>query len=324
MNQTHEEAVFDTFEELQEDSQEHTDETTTEEDQVAEQPEDEPQPEGEETVDEATDEDSSEDGDVTDDDEQPKKGDTVPVAALVEERRQWKEKLADMEGRLKNYDGLDARLKAWEDEQAKAKAEQEEEAKPKAPEFEFDPTGNLKHRLDENQQAVEQMVERQKSIQENMEQRDNMAMFQQALGTDETNFRADHDDYDAALDHMRQTEASKLKMFYPDATEQQIQQELANAELRMAAQWMQSGQSPSAMAYQLATDVYGYQRAEGEESSQTSKEAEAVNRVAKGKRAASTNKGGAPGTRNSVEDLTRSTPAEFDAAMAELFPNYRP
>ena len=66
-------------------------------------------------------------------------------------------------------------------------------------------------------------------------------------------------DYYDALGHIRQARAEQLQEMYPQATREQISQQLRQEEINTAVTFLQQGKNPSESIYRMASKVYGYQ-----------------------------------------------------------------
>lgn len=173
--------------------------------------------------------------------------DNIPLAAYLEDKNKWQAEKKALEERL-------------------AKLESPPKALPPEPEFEKDPKGYTDHKLNT---ALDQLKAQQGESQKQIEQATQTAqvsreqaerlVFSQHLQTAEAAFVKENPDYYDALSHVRGIRANQLKLMAPDITDQQIEAQIGQEEINLAAQLAQQGRNPISTVYQLAT-AYGYQK----------------------------------------------------------------
>lgn len=177
----------------------------------------------------------------------------VPLAALHEAReqaKQLKSQIAELEKR-KYLSDEDAELLQ------ELKAKRAEAQQPKRPEFVEDPKGYIDTAEKEVREALKELREAnaQRSQADERQQQ-----HQQLMGTiahHEHTFVAANPDYQEALAHTRGVRANQLRMMFPDATDQQIQQQIGREELGGAQQILARGGNPAEFAYNYAKTL-GY------------------------------------------------------------------
>ena len=139
----------------------------------------------------------------------------------------------------------------------KLNAKEAEAAVPKDPDFLEDPKGYVDTKLTKAQDALKKLEE---SNTQQVEQRKQQAQFQELVsnvGTAEASFIKTAPDYYEAINHMRGVRTEQLKMIYPQATPQQIAQQIAREEIGAAAQVLQAGGNPAEWGYRYAKTM-GY------------------------------------------------------------------
>jgi len=168
---------------------------------------------------------------------------SVPLAAHLEERRQYK---AEIEAERASRAALEARL---------AKLESPPAAPVPQPEFIEDPKGYVDHRVQaalDQLNSVKQEVDKTGKSAEQIATETRYNRFMSDLQTTEMQFKAATPDYLDALNHLRTVRATEIQLTYPNATQEQIIEGLRREELGLAHQLMQAGRNPHEVAYQLA------------------------------------------------------------------------
>ena len=143
-----------------------------------------------------------------------------------------------------------ARLKALE-----ANAPKPED--PKAPDYLEDPKGYVDAQTEAARKAAKEAADTAQRTAQELQAREQVAAFQNALSTDEQAFAKEAPDYGQALDHIRTVREAQLKLMFPDATKEQINLQIGREEISMAAKLLQDGKSPSRVAYEYAKTL-GY------------------------------------------------------------------
>ncbi len=137
------------------------------------------------------------------------------------------------------------------------KAQRAAEKAPKTPEFLEDPKGYIDAKEKAVTEALKKLSEADTARTEAEKQQQAQAALVATLAGHETAFIAKTPDYHDALTHMRNVRTSQLKMMFPQATDQQIQQHIGREELGGAQQILQAGGNPAEFAYNYAKTL-GY------------------------------------------------------------------
>jgi hypothetical protein len=267
-----------------------------------------------EPSDEADDKAEEESKDKEDEPEKKKK--KVPLAELIKERKARQEleaRLKETEGKMGKYDELWARL----DEQEKAR-KAAEEAEP-VPDFDEDPTGNLKHSQEKMKADFENAKKQFQDQNENLQQQQFYQQVGQTVTRSEQTFVKDNDDYYDAVNHLRGVMRSQVEPLLRAkgiSDEAQINQYIQQQEAQAAVQLVMAGIDPAEYTYNYAKTV-GYTKKEAEKVDDN-KVDDDLDRKQKGLDAAKGGSGGS-GKKVTKEFVDGATPAEFDAAMAEMF-----
>lgn len=158
----------------------------------------------------------------------------IPLAAHLEERSRWKTELATLQERL---------------------AKLETPAKPPAPEPDFieDPKGYVDAKTAKALDALKAVEQKLEPVQQATEQQ----QFLATVARVESEFVGHTPDYYEALAHVRQVRIAQLAELYPQATQEQIGQQIVAEEVQVARSLMAQGRNPSETLYRLAK-TYGY------------------------------------------------------------------
>jgi len=159
----------------------------------------------------------------------------VPLAAHIEERRRMQAELAELRDRL-------------------AKIESPPKAPEPEPEFIDDPKGYVDAKVGRAMESMKQ-VEQKAEV---GAQEAQLNRFLQHVGAIEADYVKQAPDYYDALGHVRQARMTQLTEMFPQATPEQITQQIRTEELQAAAALLQQGRNPSEVVYQMAKKVYGY------------------------------------------------------------------
>lgn len=223
--------------------------------------------------------------------EEPKPVKTVPLAALSEERQKRQAVEAEI-----------AELR----KQHQPKEEPKEE--PKTPEYVEDPEAYINHQVQQGEQRLSQ-------LEQQLQQQTALANLQSSLGHNETEFVKENADYYSAVAYMREVAAENFRQM--GATDEAaISAHVAQSELQLAAQVLQSGKSPAEFVYNMAKR-YGYQAADPENkvtTPETDAAAEKLKNIADGQKK---NKKGSGGTSPSLPEDGGGDP--FESAQDEAF-----
>jgi hypothetical protein len=171
---------------------------------------------------------------------EPEHAKVVPLPVLLEERRAARREIEEAQRKTME---LEQRLKALES--------------PPAPEPSF--TDDPKAYIDAKVNQVQEMV---KPIEQKAEvgaQQVQLQQFMRHVGSIEAEFVKENPDYYQALDHVRSIRRAELAEFYPQATPEQIVQQIDREELEKAAILLQQGRNPSEAVYRVAK-AYGFQK----------------------------------------------------------------
>ena len=164
---------------------------------------------------------------------------TVPLASLIEERKERQriaEQLAEYKGRT------EATIRAIQERLAKPKEE------PQAPTLETDPVGVLR----ETQEQVAAIRQRQEAEAQ-------LNQFSGYVANQVHEFRSQTPDYDAALQHARNSRIGELKIM--GLSDQQARERLALDEFAFAQSVIQAGRNVGQALYEYA-GLKGYKKPE--------------------------------------------------------------
>ena len=159
----------------------------------------------------------------------------VPLAAHLEERRRLQAELAEMRERL-------------------SKIENPPKAPEPEPDFLEDPKGYVDAKVERAQATLKQVEQKA----EMGAQEAQLNRFLQHVGAIESDYVKQTPDYYDALAHVRHARSTQLAEMFPQATPEQITQQIRTEELQAAAALLQQGRNPSEVVYQMAKKVYGY------------------------------------------------------------------
>ena len=182
------------------------------------------------------------------------------IAKLRQSRRELEARLKEKDDRIARYDTLETRLAEL---QARFNPPKEQE---KPPEFAYDPTANLDHRTKQVESDVAQLrkerEERESALSDRTAREVRIREGLNKVREHEHVFRQAHTDYDAALDHARSRLHNQIKtqneIWGRFVSDDQIQNHIAELELRTAFQALDNGLDPAEVAYKLARQQYGY------------------------------------------------------------------
>jgi hypothetical protein len=159
---------------------------------------------------------------------------------LLEERRKWQSELSERDRRLQDLEA-----------QVKTKLEPPEPE----PDFIEDPKAYIDSKVEKAISAVKEIE--QKTSHVSQEQQINQVLNH--VGSIESEFVKSQPDYYQALGHIRQARMEQLTEMFPQATQEQITQQLRQEEINTAVTLLQQGKNPSETIYRMAKRVYGYQ-----------------------------------------------------------------
>lgn len=119
-----------------------------------------------------------------------------------------------------------------------------------------DPKGyvdqTVKRALAQLQKPIEQATTAAQQAQQTTAQQQAFQQIATSITQSEAAFQADHPDYNEALVHLRTQRMAELKVFQPEATEDQLLQYVRIEELRGAVAMLQAGRNPAQVAYEYA------------------------------------------------------------------------
>jgi hypothetical protein len=233
----------------------------------------------------------------------------VPIAALHESRetiKALKTQIAALEAQPK-LSAEDADL--LKDLRAQKKAAQE----PKDPDFLEDPKGYVDAKAKQTAEALKKLNEATEKQTQQQEQQQQLNQILSGVQQHEQAFLKTTPDYTSAIDHIRTVRASQLQMLYPQATQQQIHQQITAEEIGAAAQVLRAGGNPAEFAYNYAKTV-GYQP----KTAVVADPNAAANGTVKPDKDAVRSMGGGGGSEATGEDDANAMP-EFASALAERF-----
>jgi len=244
---------------------------------------------------------------------------TVPLATLLEERKQFQQKLAQMEEQNRKYGGLEQQIREMREAQAKRDAPAPKADEP--PDYLQDPKGYVDWVRKQAEAGVQKELEPLKQAhQQTEQQRQQEAQIQQVVSKAsefEAEFTKTNPRYMDALGHIRQLRMAEAEALgIPQA---HALQALRNQELQLAAFALTNNKNPAELAYNLAIKL-GFNpesnastQANGKTPEQL--EQERLDTAAKKDRAQSM--GGQGGA--DVSDILEANNDEFEAAMQSIF-----
>lgn len=161
------------------------------------------------------------------------KHEVIPLATHLEQRKQLNARIAELE--------------------AAALARATPAEPPKPVDFMEDPKGYVDQRI---QTAAQKAEANAAELQSLREQQQINALISEA-GQAEAEFAKQHADYEAALQHVRDTRMAQLRLMDTEATEAQLKQAIAREEIVGIAAAKQRGINPAELAYNYAKTL-GY------------------------------------------------------------------
>jgi len=180
-------------------------------------------------------------------------GKLVPLAALHESREKIRNLTSQIEELKKQPQLSEEDRELLKDLKAQRTAAQ----KPKPPEFIEDPKGYIDAKEQEVRDALKELRESETKRAESEKQQQQFQSLISTIATHEQAFVSSNPDYNDALAHVRTVRTQQLKMMFPDATDQQIQQQIGREEIGGAQQILARGGNPAEFAYNYAKTL-GY------------------------------------------------------------------
>ncbi len=231
--------------------------------------------------------------------EEKKETKQVPLPELLSERKKRQAAEADAAEQREKFARVDERLNLIN-----------EKMKPAEASYDEDPGAYLKAQAEQTNRAVEGLQEQLKGSNEQTEAQQHQNDLAQGVVASEAAFRVDHDDYDAAIKHLREGRAREFQaMGMNDPA--QIEAALTQDALQLAQIASQSGGSPAEMAYRIAQER-GYKIPV---KSKAGDEKLAVIQKGQEKSTSLSNAGGIEERAPDAEALANMDDREFDEAM---------
>lgn len=173
----------------------------------------------------------------------------VPLAALLEERREWKERYASLEKQLTTQAELNAKGQERLEKLAQAIAgKQADSTAP--PQFEHDPLGNLKYGTETALNTVQELKQWKEQQEAEQKQRVQFESFRSAVNSREQDFAKDHPDYWQAAEHVVKAQKEMLELY--GVPPEQLNAALAQQISAIAANALRAGKNPAEVTYELA------------------------------------------------------------------------
>jgi hypothetical protein len=135
------------------------------------------------------------------------------------------------------------------------------------PSFVEDPKGHVDARLSEVVKRLEKAEQSVSTSAAQQQQQEQLRQLATTISTHESAFVQQNPDYHQALEHARSVRAAQLRVMAPEATDQQIAQQVGIEELQLAAQALKQGRNPAEVAYTLAQH-FGYTKAQAAAAAQ--------------------------------------------------------
>lgn len=253
----------------------------------------------------------AEDGGKSDDGDKPTK---VPLGELLEERRRrqaLEQQTMELQARLAAQEQLKEEMRQFR-EQLKAK-EDEEEA---VPDYEEDPLEHLKAKTERQEQLIQQQMEAQRQAQEQqqaaIQQQEAIKQVVTAISQREAEFVKEAPDYYEAIEHVRSIQRENLSGL--GLTPDQVEAEVARAELETGIAALQNGVDPASYVYNIAKRMGYTPKAKDTDNNAGNQDDAKMDALEKGTKAQSV-AGGA----NLKELAEIEDDEEFEAAMKEVF-----
>jgi len=245
---------------------------------------------------------------------------TVPLAALLEERKKFQGELDSLKQQNQRFAGLEQQLREMREGQKKVADPAPKEETP--PDYLTDPKGYVDWQRNQAEKRVNEVLQPlQQSHQQTEQQRQVEAQINDIVtkaSTYEVEFTKANPRYMDALGHIRQLRMAEAEALgIPQA---HAMQALRNQELQLAAFALQNGKNPAELAYNLALRL-GFNPesnagAQGQQKAAEQSEQEKLEMAAKRERAQSM---GGQGGGGDAKDLLEADNEEFEAAMQQIF-----
>ena len=171
---------------------------------------------------------------------EPKEEKTVPLAALLDERNEWKQRYAELEARLSK--GNERVEKLFE---ALNKTDQ-----PSPPEYEQDPLGNLKYSTESVRKEIEETRKWREQLENSQKTQQQFQEFHNRVNSAEARFAQEHPDYWEAAQHVAKTQKETLELL--GVPNEHLDTALQRHLMGLVATAMQTGKDPAKVIYDLA------------------------------------------------------------------------
>jgi len=172
-----------------------------------------------------------------------KEGQTVPLAVLLDERRNFQERIDTMNKSLGRFEQLQEKVDTFIENKNK---------EPEAPDPEYldDPKAYVDHQVDKATAASKETAANVTEMREGHEAQSRMQQINARLGAIDADFVKGNTDYYDALEHVRRVNIENgMDM---GMTEQDASAQAAQAMLMTQAQVMQKGVNPAEYMYKMA------------------------------------------------------------------------
>lgn len=164
---------------------------------------------------------------------------TVPLAALLEERNDWKAKYAELEAKLsKGNERVEKLYEALNKPEAQA------------PEYEQDPLGHLRHSKDLAEKEVQEMKKWRENLENSQKAQNEFAAFQQRVNNSEAKFAESNPDYWEAAQFVAKAKRDELEEL--GIPNEQINSVLQNQLVALTATALRGQKDPAQVIYALA------------------------------------------------------------------------
>ncbi len=172
--------------------------------------------------------------------EEPKQDKTVPLATLLEERNEWKQRYAELEAKFsKGNERVEKLYEALNKNDA-----------PPPPEFETDPLGNLRHTNESVNKEMAELKKWRENLETSQKAQQQFQEFHQRVSGAEAKFAESHPDYWEAAQHVVNSQRDTLELL--GVPKEQINLALQRHLAGMAAAALQAGKDPAQVTYELA------------------------------------------------------------------------
>lgn len=249
----------------------------------------------------AADADDGEDQEAQDQEQQG--GQTVPLAVLLDERKNFQQRMDDLAAKAAKFEAFEARMKEIQAEKDKPAPEPE-------PEYLDDPKEYVDHKVGKAEERAATAEEKAAKLEEQTQQRAQMEQINNRLNTYDQELMKTTPDYYDALEHVRQINIANIKAM--GANDTQAAQQAGQAIFMAQVQAMRQGVDPAKYMYEMA-GRFGYSAKPAEDTGKAQDDKDDA--IIAGQEAASMGGGAAPDAERD-EELDDD---EFSEAFNELF-----